>query len=142
MILAALRLSAMTHVSRRNVVLLLGTGAAWPRELLNVLDPAEWEFVLLSDLDEVPPRLTQGSVLAVIMTPRAWSGRELMLLRECRLRSPETSLVVMGEEPIEPTLKRAFEQGATAFLRWPASPETVMHAIYSSHGGPAKERIT
>jgi DNA-binding NtrC family response regulator len=117
---------------QRSVVLLVGTSAVWPNELAKLLNPNEWDFVTLKDLEEVPQQLKRRPVRAVIMTPRSWSGRELITLRECRADSPQTALVVMGEEPAGPTLKRAFENGATAFLRWPASPEVVLQALHSA----------
>jgi DNA-binding NarL/FixJ family response regulator len=115
----------------RNVVVLLGAPEVWPQELQRLLDPDEWEFVLVADLEDLPTRLRDGAVQAVLMMPRSWSGRELLTLRECRALSPRTALVVMAENPVEPALKRAFEHGATSFLRWPASPEAVLQAISS-----------
>ncbi len=115
----------------RHTVLLIGADSTWPEELLRLLPRDEWEFVSLDDIEELPGRLAAGPIQAVIMTPRAWSGRDLITLQECRTASPETALVVMAEDPVAPALKRAFVQGATAFLRWPASPETVLSAVCS-----------
>jgi DNA-binding NtrC family response regulator len=116
----------------RNTVLLVGATGVWPQELTKLLDPDEWDFVVLKDLEDVPIQLKSGAVRAVVMTPRAWSGRELLVLRECRTDSPQTAMVVMAEDPVGPALKRAFENGATAFLRWPASPEALLHALHSA----------
>jgi DNA-binding NtrC family response regulator len=133
-------MSLATAGLAHNTVILVGADAVWPSELLKLLNPEEWKFILVGDLEDLPPRLAQGNVQAVILTPCAWSGRELLLLSECRRRSPETALVIMGEDPVAPRLKRAFEQGATAFLRWPASPEAVLHAIRSGNTAPPAER--
>jgi DNA-binding NtrC family response regulator len=116
----------------RSTVLLVGATGGWPQELTKLLDPDEWDFIVLKDLDDVPVHIKSGAVRAVVMTPRAWSGRELLVLRECRADSPQTALVVMDEDPVGPSLKRALEHGATAFLRWPASPEALLHALHSA----------
>jgi len=116
----------------RSIVLLVGATGVWPEELTKLLDPDDWDFVVLKELEDVPSQLKKGSVRAVVMTPRAWSGRELLVLRECRSDSPQTAFVVMAEDPVGPALKRAFENGATAFLRWPASPEALLHALHSA----------
>jgi len=113
----------------RRVVLLIGAGAAWPDELLKLLPADEWVIERLADLEDVPDRLARGPVRAILATPRQWSGRELAVLRECRARAPETAYLVMAEDPAAPDLKRAFEHGATAFVRWPSSPEVVLRAI-------------
>lgn len=126
----------VTASPTRHVVLLLGADSTWPEELLRLLPRDEWEFVALDDIEELPARLATGPVQAVIMTPRAWSGRDLITLQECRSVSPQTALVVMAEDPVTPAIKRAFVQGATAFLRWPASPETVLSAVCSGRTRP------
>jgi DNA-binding NtrC family response regulator len=129
-----------TPARKRSVVLLVGTSSVWPEELGKLLGPDEWDFVLLRDLEDVPSQLKSRPVRGVIMTPRSWSARELVVLRECRADSPETALVVMAEDPVGPALKRALENGATAFLRWPASPEVVLEALYSTQHTNPKER--
>jgi len=122
----------------RSTVLLVGVTGVWPEELTKLLDPDEWEFIVLKDLEDVPIQLKNGAVRAVVMTPRTWSGRELLVLRECRSDSPQTALVVMAEDPVGPALKRALENGATAFLRWPASPEALLHALHSARHSRAQ----
>jgi DNA-binding NtrC family response regulator len=124
----------------KSLVLLVGTSDVWPEELAKLLGPDECDFVVLRDLDDVPAQLRARPVRAVLMTPRAWSGRELILLRECREDSPRTALVVMAEDPVGPALKRAFENGATAFLRWPASPESVLQALHSARHARPQEK--
>ncbi len=124
----------------RRVVLLIGAGASWPDELLKLLPDGEWAIERLSDLEEVPGRLARGPVCAILTTPRQWSGRELALLRECRARAPETAYLVMAEDPAAPDLKRAFEHGATAFVRWPSSPEVVLRAILGTPDPTASGR--
>jgi DNA-binding NtrC family response regulator len=123
----------------RSTVLLVGASGVWPDELIKLLDPEEWDFIVLKDLEEVPAQLENGAVRAIVMTPRVWSGRELLVLRECRADSPHTAFVVMAEDPVGPALKRAFENGATAFLRWPASPEALLHALHSAQRSRAQE---
>jgi DNA-binding NarL/FixJ family response regulator len=127
----SLRIEDVTPATgrERRVVLLIGAGASWPDELMKLLPDGEWAIERLSDLEEVPGRLARGQVCAILTTPRQWSGRELALLRECRARAPETAYLVMAEDPAAPDLKRAFEHGATAFVRWPSSPEVVLRAI-------------
>jgi DNA-binding NarL/FixJ family response regulator len=126
-----------TAARTRSVVLLVGTSAVWPEELTKLMGPDEWDFILLKDLEDVPSQLKSRSVHGVIMTPRSWSARELVVLRECRSDSPQTALVVMAEDPVGPALKRALENGATAFLRWPASPEVILQALHSArHARP------
>src|SRR5512138_877975 len=97
----------------RSVVLLVGTSAVWPEELAKLLGPDEWDFIVLKDLEDVPSQLRSRAVHGVIMTPRSWSARELVVLRECRSDSPDTAMVVMAEDPVGPALKRALENGAT-----------------------------
>ncbi len=124
----------------RQVVLLIGAGAAWPEELLKLLPAEEWEIERFSDLEDVPARLAHGPVRAILATPRQWSGRELQLLHECRRRAPETAYLVMSEDPAAPALKRAFEHGATAFVPWPSSPEIVLRAILGTPEAAASGR--
>jgi DNA-binding NtrC family response regulator len=123
----------------KSVVLLVGTSAVWPEELAKLLGPDEWDFVVLKDLEDVPSQLRARPVHGVIMTPRSWSARELVVLRECRSDSPRTAMVVMAEDPVGPALKRALENGATAFLRWPASPEAVLQALHSARNSRLQE---
>ncbi len=123
----------------KSVVLLVGTSPVWPEELAKLLGPDEWDFVVLKDLEDVPSQLKSRPVRGVIMTPRSWSARELVVLRECRSDSPHTAMVVMAEDPVGPALKRALENGATAFLRWPASPEAVLQALQSARHSRLQE---
>jgi len=118
-----------SSLRERRVVVLIGASAVWSQELLRLLPAEEWAVERLADLSQVPDRLAHGPVSAILTTPRQWSGRELLILRECRVRSPETAYLVMAEDPTAPDLKRAFENGATAFVRWPSSPEVVLGAI-------------
>ncbi len=122
-------MTATSSLKERRVVVLIGASAVWSQELLRLLPAEEWAVERLADLEEVPGRLARGPVCAILTTPRQWSGRELALLRECRARAPETAYRVMAEDPAAPDLKRAFEHGATAFVRWPSSPEVVLRAI-------------
>ncbi len=124
------------------MVLLIGAAAGWPEELLRLLPAGEWDVERLADLEELPDRLVRGPVSAILTTPRQWSGRELSILRECRVRSPKTAYLVMAEDPAAPDLKRAFEHGATAFVRWPSSPEVVLRAILGAPApaGPVREQ--
>jgi DNA-binding NtrC family response regulator len=115
----------------RQVVLLLGGCSLWADELQRLVDPNEWEFVVVDDIDALPRCVGASRVRAILLPPRPWSGREIVVLRECRELSPGTAMVVMAEDPVDLPLKRASEHGATTFLRWPSSPEIFLQAITS-----------
>ncbi len=80
-------------------------------------------------LDGVLTVLARGVVQAVLLAAGPLAATDLLLLRRIREVSPRTAVVVVTKTPTDPDLKRAFESGATAFLSWPASNETVRHAI-------------
>jgi DNA-binding NarL/FixJ family response regulator len=68
---------------------------------------------------------------ALFVAARPLAASDLLLLRLVRETSPGTAIVVVTRTPTHPDLKRAFESGATAFLSWPASIDSLRQAIAS-----------
>lgn len=111
------------------IVVLIGDAPDWPPELEALLTHDGYAAERAPDLEAVLPRLAGGAIHAVFVAARPLSASDLLLVRRVREISPGTAIVVVTRTPTDPDLKRAFESGATAFLSWPASTETVRHAI-------------
>jgi DNA-binding NarL/FixJ family response regulator len=111
-------------------VLLVGTERDWP-EIRVSLRAGGYVAGTVEDLSLVPSRLAGGAVGALFVCARPLGASELLALRRVREDSPRTAIVVVTRNPTDPDVKRAFESGATAFLSWPATPDSLRHAIES-----------
>lgn len=112
-------------------VLLVGHERDWPPELKASLRADGYLANTVPDLALAPPLTADGGVGALFLRARPLGASELLVLRSVREASPGTAIVVVTRDPSDPDLKRAFESGATAFLSWPASPDSLRHAIGS-----------
>jgi DNA-binding NarL/FixJ family response regulator len=120
--------------ARRRGVLLVGHD--WPQELSAVLDRTGYLADRVGELSLVPPLLAAGAIQAIFVSAGPLGASDVLVLRSVREAAPRTAIVVVTRTPTDPDLKRAFENGATAFLSWPASTDAVRHAIES--GDPAR----
>jgi DNA-binding NarL/FixJ family response regulator len=111
-------------------VLLVGAERDWP-ELRASLHADGYVAGNVEDLSSVPPLLAGGPVGALFVCARTLGASDLLALRRVREDSPRTAIVVVTRNPTDPDVKRAFECGATAFLSWPATPDSLRHAIES-----------
>jgi DNA-binding NtrC family response regulator len=109
-------------------VALVGEAADWP-ELETLLAREGYATDRVGRLEMVLSMLATGTVKALFLAAGPLAASDLLLLRRIREVSPRTAVVVVTKSPTDPDLKRAFESGATAFLSWPASNDTVRHAI-------------
>ena len=110
-------------------VLLVGDERDWPPELRAALDLAGYRAGVAEDLSTVPSLLAHHSVRALFVLARPLGASELLVLGEVRRKLPRTAIIVVTRTPTDPDLKRAFESGATAFLSWPASADSLRQAI-------------
>jgi two-component system response regulator PilR (NtrC family) len=111
-------------------VLLVGEAPDWQPELGIVLRREGYVTDRVPQLDTVLAMLAVGKVDALFLGAGPLAASNLLLLRRIRELSPDTAVVVVTKTPTDPDLKRAFESGATAFLSWPASSDSVRHAIH------------
>ncbi len=107
----------------------VGEAPDWQPELGTLLGSEGYATDRVARLDGVLATLASGAVQAVFLAAGPLGASDLLLLRHIREVSPRTAVVVVTKTPTDPDLKRAFESGATAFLSWPASNDTVRHAI-------------
>jgi DNA-binding NtrC family response regulator len=121
-------------------VVLVGDAPDWQPELTLMLASEGYAIDRVSGLDAVLPRLAAGAVRALFLTAGPLSATDLLLVRSIRAFSPDTSVVVVTKTPTDPDLKRAFEDGATAFLSWPASTDAVRHATERATPSSAASR--
>jgi DNA-binding NarL/FixJ family response regulator len=112
-------------------VLLVGSERDWPPELRASLHADGYAAGSVDDLSLAPALLAEGRIGALFVCARPLGASELLALRRVREDSPDTAIVVVTRTPTDPDLKRAFESGATAFLSWPASSDSLRHAIES-----------
>jgi DNA-binding NtrC family response regulator len=108
---------------------MVGEAPDWQPELAILLDREGYSVSRVGRLDAVVPLLASGAVRALFLTAAPLAASDLLLLRRVRQVSPRTAIIVVTKTPTDPDLKRAFEDGATAFLSWPASTEALRHAI-------------
>jgi DNA-binding NtrC family response regulator len=117
---------------------LVGDERDWPADLEDSLGRDGYLVDHVLELSLVPSLLTEGKTRAVFVAARPMAASDLLLLRRVRETSPETAIVVVSRTPTRPDLKRAFESGATAFLSWPASIDSLRQAVGSA--SPAEPR--
>jgi len=110
-------------------VLLVGEAPEWQAELALLLTREGYATNRVPQLEGALPFLESGTLQALLVASRPLGASDLLLLRRIRELSPRTAIVVVTKTPTDPDLKRAFESGATAFLSWPASTDTVRHAV-------------
>jgi len=122
----------------KQVVLLVGEGRDWPPELEFCLTREGYTTDRRAELDAVFSLLENAAVRALLVVARPLGASDLLILRRIRETSPQTGIVVVSKAPTNPDLKRAFEDGATAFLSWPASTEALRQAVESGgmHASP------
>ena len=113
----------------KKLVVLVGEGLDWQPEIERLLVREGYLTDHVGALDAALPLLDAGSVGAFLVAACPLAGSDVFLLRRVREVSPRTAIVVVTKTPTDPDLKRAFENGATAFLSWPASAEALRHAI-------------
>lgn len=113
----------------QKLVVLVGEGVDWGMEIEALLIREGYLTDRVSALDGALPLLDNRGVWAILVAARPLAASDVLLLRRVREISPRTAIVVVTKTPTDPDLKRAFENGATAFLSWPASAEALRHAI-------------
>jgi DNA-binding response OmpR family regulator len=111
------------------LVVLVGDAPDWQRELAALLSNEGYANDHVARLDGVLPLIDRGAVLALFLAAGPLAASDLLILRNIREASPRTAIVAVTKTPTDPDLKRAFENGATAFLSWPAAGEAVRRAI-------------
>lgn len=114
----------------------MGEDRDWPPDLKDSLGRDGYVVDLVTDLSLVPSLLANGEMGALFVAARPLAASDLLLLRRVRETSPRTAIVVVTMTPTHPDLKRAFESGATAFLSWPASADSLRQAIGSGNVPP------
>ena len=114
-----------------SAVLLVGNDRDWPPELTATLSAQGYATGSVPGISALTPHLLAGGVGALFVLARPLGASEVLALRHVREASPGTAIVVVTKTATDPDLKRAFESGATTFLSWPASPETLRQAIGS-----------
>jgi DNA-binding NtrC family response regulator len=122
----------------QKLVVLVGDGLDWQAEIETLLVREGHPTHRVGALDRAIPLLDAGSVGAILVAARPLAASDVLFLRRVREVSPRTAIVVVTRTPTDPDLKRAFENGATAFLSWPTSAEALRHAI--DRGTPPASR--
>lgn len=109
--------------------MLVGEGPEWQPELGALLASEGYRAERVAELEAVLPLLAGEAVQALFLAARPLSASHVLLLGRIRAAAPHLAVVVVTKTPTDPDLKRAFENGATAFLSWPTSHGAVRHAI-------------
>jgi DNA-binding NtrC family response regulator len=96
-------------------------------------------LVAVDELTRVPGLLQTGAASAVILGSRALGLKDLLAIRQSRSQSPAVPIVVITGTGVSQTdLKRALDDGATAFLSWPCPAETLRSVL--DHEGDKTRR--
>jgi DNA-binding NtrC family response regulator len=106
-------------------------GRDWPRELEDSLGRDGYSVDHVDELASVPALLAGGETQALFVSDRPLAASDLLMLRRVRESAPRVAIVVVATSPTRPDLSRALENGATAFLSWPASADALRQAIQS-----------
>jgi DNA-binding NtrC family response regulator len=112
-------------------VVLIGATREWPPDFKSSLTSDGYAAGHLPELEAALHIVEAGAVRALFVIARPFGASDLLILRRMREASPQMGIVVVASSPTNPDLKLAFESGATAFLSWPASKETVRQAVDS-----------
>lgn len=115
-------------------MVLVGDGPDWQPGIATLLAGQGYRIDRVDRLDAVSPLFDRGHVQALLVPARPLAASDLLLLRQVREASPRTAIVVVTTTPTDPDLKHAFESGATAFLSWPASLDSLRHALEPGRG--------
>jgi DNA-binding NtrC family response regulator len=132
------------QVSDAAVAVLVGDVRDWPSDLESSLGRDGYAVRHVRELSLVPALLAEGRMRALFVGTRPLAASDLLVLRHVRETSPRTAVVVVSGTPTQPDLKRAFESGATAFLSWPLSIQSLRQAMESGTvpppgpGGPPR----
>ena len=103
--------------------------SAWPGDLVTTIARTGSAAVWIDDVRLVPFFVLAGGVAAVVAELPDLEVLGALALRRCREVSPSTAVVVLALGAATPTLGRALDSGATAFLPWPSPPEIVAAAL-------------
>jgi DNA-binding NarL/FixJ family response regulator len=115
-----------------SAVVIVQSHDGWPSELLGAIARQGHVVLSIDDVRLVPFFILAGGVAAVMVDLRGLQLLGALTLRRCREVSPSTAIVAVAVDASAPTLTRALESGATAFLSWPASAEVVGRALGST----------
>jgi DNA-binding NtrC family response regulator len=111
------------------VVIVVGEAPDWRPELQALLRAEGFASCHVAALEAILPVLARRTVHALFLAAGPRPASDLLLLQRIHEISPRTAVVAVTTTPSDPDLKRAFESGATAFLSWPATNDTVRHVI-------------
>ena len=128
--------SAATPGRQANLIVLVGDRGDWQSEMGASLAREGYATDRVVRLDAALPRLEGGAVRALLLAAGPLAASDVLLLRRIREVAPGTAIVVVTMTPTDPYIKRAFEDGATAFLSWPASAAALRQAIYPAGRSP------
>ena len=132
--------SADDAQSPRRCVLLLGADH-WPEDLEARLVEHGYSTRSVSDLQVVAAQISDVAVVALFVPARPLGAREVLALRRIREASPDTAIVVLTRSASDPDVKRAFESGATTFLSWPFSSDSLRQALGSGRSSFRQPRL-
>ena len=121
--------SPATPSRQANLIVLVGDRGDWQSEMGASLAREGYATDRVVRLDAALARLEGGAVRALLLAAGPLAASDVLLLRRIREVAPSTAIVVVTMTPTDPDIKRAFEDGATAFLSWPASAAALRQAI-------------
>ncbi len=110
-------------------VVIVDEGDGWPAALLEAVSAAGYALDRAEHLSAVLPLMQRPETVALIIQAGSVGFTGLITLRECRRLAPGAAVIVVTTGEIRPDLMRAFENGATSFVAWPASPEVIRRTL-------------
>jgi DNA-binding NtrC family response regulator len=128
--------TAATAKVESNRIVLVGDCGGWQSEMGVFLAREGYATDRVVRLDAALPRLEGGAVRALLLASGPLAASDVLLLRRIREVAPATAIVVVTMTPTDPDIKQAFENGATAFLSWPASRAALRQAIVPAGRSP------
>jgi CheY-like chemotaxis protein len=129
------RQDAGHHPEDVGAVLLLDRGLGWPGDFVGRVSRLGFLVVRVDDGKLLPFFVLAGGVDAILLEVTSLGMTEALALRKCREHMPRTSVVVVADESSRAGITRALEAGATAFMRFTATPAEIRRALLSGSGG-------
>jgi DNA-binding response OmpR family regulator len=111
------------------VIVVGGAEASWGAELEAFLAHHGYRSARVPELAMAPFLLLSRGVTALILEARRLGASDLAALARVRRLAPEVSIIAVASESAPAELKRAFEQGATTFVSWPAPDWVLLAAL-------------
>lgn len=111
------------------ILIVANETSLWATDVLCCARRAGFVTLTFEDTDSAFAYRSTTRVRAVFLDAQDLGYKTVEALRAYRADSPDTTVIVVGQEAAGPDLKLALEGGASVYLSWPATEATLQQLL-------------